>query len=629
MEDQFVGIPAEFRQLMAMRTEQPQPLISPARPHLQGEPFYQQSYGQTSSLGGVGLVDHQFGSGHHNHHHFHHRFSTSSSTATAAAINMSGSNGVALYHHDFESSSGTHHGWMSNNIGSYENNTNTTRWPRQETLTLLEIRSRLNSRFKDTNQKGPLWDQISRIMAEEHGYQRSGKKCKEKFENLYKYYKKTKEGKARKQDGKHYRFFRQLEAIYGDQNSNQSPVLETHLSRSSLLYTDLGSQEAQLNLDHHRHHQYPTQTKLSDNNNSLSFSINNSSDQFETSSSDNGEDRDRGSIKMDDDHQKMKGVVRPSRKKSSWKAKVEEFVDSQMKKIMETQETWMEKMFQNVMDKEEKRVAEEEECRKKEAAQFDQKINEFWAREKAWIEARDAAVMGALNKVTSGKGSSLLQLPSFPERLVLSHNKDRIATRNYVHDHNNHRWNEEEISSFIELIRSTNCLGGASVEGSVGFISKENESVWVEIASKMACLGFERSPAECKEKWESLSVQVRMINESNKKRREDFNTSTCTTTPATGYSDHDRDHHQDYHKGFNHHDDQHQDHDDRTLKQDHHHRIMGLRLMDEGLSPSSASNVGTTQMNPSNCFNLLFGEGENLWEKYGSLKLGKDRINEL
>lgn len=36
------------------------------------------------------------------------------------------------------------------------------RWPRQETLTLLEIRSRLDHKFKEANQKGPLWDEISR-----------------------------------------------------------------------------------------------------------------------------------------------------------------------------------------------------------------------------------------------------------------------------------------------------------------------------------------------------------------------------------------------------------------------------------------------------------------------------------
>ena len=38
----------------------------------------------------------------------------------------------------------------------------TGRWPRQETLTLLEIRSRLDPKFKEANQKGPLWDEVSR-----------------------------------------------------------------------------------------------------------------------------------------------------------------------------------------------------------------------------------------------------------------------------------------------------------------------------------------------------------------------------------------------------------------------------------------------------------------------------------
>lgn len=80
------------------------------------------------------------------------------------------SNGVALYGVELEGSSNSGIGWINNigNIISYDNNNNdgnnTSRWPRQETLTLLEIRSRLNSRFKDTNQKGPLWDQISRYI---------------------------------------------------------------------------------------------------------------------------------------------------------------------------------------------------------------------------------------------------------------------------------------------------------------------------------------------------------------------------------------------------------------------------------------------------------------------------------
>ncbi|KAG0497290.1 hypothetical protein HPP92_001981 [Vanilla planifolia] len=47
-----------------------------------------------------------------------------------------------------------------------------------ETLTLLEIRSRLDPKFRESGQKAALWDEIARIMAEEYGYQRSGRKCR-------------------------------------------------------------------------------------------------------------------------------------------------------------------------------------------------------------------------------------------------------------------------------------------------------------------------------------------------------------------------------------------------------------------------------------------------------------------
>lgn len=39
------------------------------------------------------------------------------------------------------------------------------RWPRQETLTLLEVRSSLDSKFKEANHKGPLWDEVSRSLS--------------------------------------------------------------------------------------------------------------------------------------------------------------------------------------------------------------------------------------------------------------------------------------------------------------------------------------------------------------------------------------------------------------------------------------------------------------------------------
>ncbi|EXC19898.1 Trihelix transcription factor GT-2 [Morus notabilis] len=86
------------------------------------------------------------------------------------------------------------------------------RWPRQETISLLKIRSDMDVAFRDASVKGPLWEEVSRKLAE-LGYHRSAKKCKEKFENVYKYHKRTKEGRSGKADGKTYRFFDQLQAL--------------------------------------------------------------------------------------------------------------------------------------------------------------------------------------------------------------------------------------------------------------------------------------------------------------------------------------------------------------------------------------------------------------------------------
>ncbi|KAM1120791.1 hypothetical protein COP2_002583 [Malus domestica] len=92
------------------------------------------------------------------------------------------------------------------------------RWPRQETLALLQIRSDMDVAFRDASVKGPLWEEVSRKLAA-LGYHRSAKKCKEKFENVYKYHRRTKEGRTGKSEGKTYRFFDQLNAF-----ENQPPT---------------------------------------------------------------------------------------------------------------------------------------------------------------------------------------------------------------------------------------------------------------------------------------------------------------------------------------------------------------------------------------------------------------------
>ncbi|XP_076947948.1 trihelix transcription factor PTL-like [Bidens hawaiensis] len=207
-------------------------------------------------------------------------------------------------------------GWNLNqqgDTGSYAQST-TVRWPRQETLTLLEIRSRLDSCFKEatsSNHKAPLWDEISRIMKEEYGYQRSGRKCKEKFENLYKYYKKTKEGKVGKSDGKHYRFFRQLEALVGNQHDPGSINMNTNTN--TMVYPSSQSNHSSGNNTPNDHHEF---------------------------------------------------------KKKEMIAAIEESVESHFMKLMVKQEQWCEKILCTIEQKEQERVVIENEWRKHEEARL-------------------------------------------------------------------------------------------------------------------------------------------------------------------------------------------------------------------------------------------------------------------
>ncbi|KAJ9184435.1 hypothetical protein P3X46_004162 [Hevea brasiliensis] len=456
-------------------------------------------------------------------------------------------------------------------VGSFGGDGGTGRWPRQETLTLLEIRSRLDSKFKEANQKGPLWDEVSRIMSEEHGYQRSGKKCREKFENLYKYYKKTKEGKAGRQDGKHYRFFRQLEALYGETN-NPASFPETQFVGSS--------------------HRFHTGTQA---NNEIfhsqklcnSHSLSNSSE-FDTSSS---EDNDLSTATLVENDSTEKR--RKRRDGKSWKAKIKDFIDSQMRKLIERQEAWLEKLTKTMEQKEQERTFREEEWRKQEAARLDRE-QKFWAKERAWIEARDAALMETLRKLTGRETNA-----SSPEELMRAHeiqNQRENGIENGSERAQCDSWTEAEVTRLMQL-RSN--MGSRFQQNGC---MDEEEALWEDISAKMACMGYERSALMCKEKWDSINNYTRKTKEgSNKKRKENsrgccyFQNNESIYNPAGDYCE---------------------------INEQGPETV---RLQaNEGCSPAN-SNAGNAVSD--SCFRYLMGDGgENLWENYG-LKLSKGDQN--
>lgn len=71
--------------------------------------------------------------------------STSSENTTPAPVKDGGGSGP--------DSDGLH-GQRLNSSGQ--------RWPREETLALLQIRSEMDISFRDISPKGPLWQQVSR-----------------------------------------------------------------------------------------------------------------------------------------------------------------------------------------------------------------------------------------------------------------------------------------------------------------------------------------------------------------------------------------------------------------------------------------------------------------------------------
>ncbi|XP_078434823.1 duplicated homeodomain-like superfamily protein [Wolffia australiana] len=342
------------------------------------------------------------------------------------------------------------------------------RWPRQETLTLLEIRSRLDSKFKEAAEKAPIWEEVSRIMADEHGYQRSGKKCREKLENLYKYYKKTKEGKAGRHDGKHYRFFRQLEALYGDGSTN--PMADSNNATDYPIFNviaPLGQEPLHL------------ANKLSE-----TFSLSNSSGSDSWSSEDVGHGSKR------------------ARRKRSWRVKMKEFVDQQLERFMTIQEAWLERMLATLETKEKERITIEEERRKREAASLAEE-HRFWARERAWMEARDSALIEALERLSGWTP------------ITLSPSPDDVHGIDCGNDQDSRRWPDREVTCLVQLRT-------AMEERFQGACSKNG--LWEEISAKMGSSGYSRSAKRCKEKWENINKYFRKTRKCSKRRKESSRT---------------------------------------------------------------------------------------------------------
>lgn len=215
-------------------------------------------------------------------------------------------------------------------------------------------------------------------MAEEYGYNRSGKKCKEKLENLYKYYKKTKQGKVGKHDGRHYRFFKQLEALYGDQGNNDlSRATQTKGNSETLISGQKRSMHSVRTLAFNA-------LQSSSMCEGLEFSLSISSDLDDSSSDEEPQDDKNLSVKG----QRI-------REESS----LRDLIELQIRRLVQMQEIWLDKISKRIDQLEQERIFREEEWRRQEAARFELD-QQMWNTEQARTKARDDIFIQALERIS-------------------------------------------------------------------------------------------------------------------------------------------------------------------------------------------------------------------------------------
>ncbi|XP_031497303.1 trihelix transcription factor GTL1-like isoform X1 [Nymphaea colorata] len=432
------------------------------------------------------------------------------------------------------------------------------RWPRQETLALLKIRSEMDAVFREATLKGPLWEDVSRKLAE-LGYHRSAKKCKEKFENVHKYYKRTKEGRAGRQDGKSYRFFSQLEALHGNPGganttstaatASAAATATTSAMMNTIQTTTAGATGGAVSAARIQppprsvtpiassQPRRPTLPGLqglprvaADISGGLSLSSGGSSTSGE--SSDGAEEQG---------HRKRK------RSSESSTQKMMDFFEGLMKQVVEKQVALQQKFLEAIEKREEDRMIREEAWKRQEMARLSREL-EYLAQERAMSASRDAALIAFLQKVTGqtihlppppqpSPPQSIAQPtstapPSLVQPMSQQHQPPQLietrpmpTTTNIVtHDQEpapalfepaSSRWPKAEVLALINL-RS-------------GLEPKYQEAgpkgpLWEEISAEMAKMGYKRSAKRCKEKWENINKYFKKVKESNKKRPEDAKT---------------------------------------------------------------------------------------------------------
>ncbi|GLJ33806.1 hypothetical protein SUGI_0679720 [Cryptomeria japonica] len=383
-----------------------------------------------------------------------------------------------------------------------DKNSEANRWPREETLALLRIRADMDANLKDSTVKGPVWETVSRKLAE-LGFYRSAKKCKEKFENVNKYYKKTKDGRINRQDGKAYRFCSELEALHAATSAKNSGIdnpINGLASNENIIYNKNNPGNSTSVQIEEISRQAQKTTLQSSSETGYNSRQNMSSD--DTSVEKLGEPNS-------DEHDNVK-----KRKRKQKMGTMKAFLENMVQQVLEHQETLQQKLLEAIEKRDDDRLKREESWKRQEMARLNRQTEQR-AQEHALQSSREKAIISFLNKFT-GENFKL-----DPQAVAKSSGPNVQEDGKYTDvressDPRCKRWPKSEVYALIQL-RSE--MEQRFKE------SGPKVALWEEISSAMAIMGLNRSAKRCKEKWENINKYFRKTKGSFKKRP--LNTKTC------------------------------------------------------------------------------------------------------
>jgi hypothetical protein len=323
-----------------------------------------------------------------------------------------------------------------------------------------------------------------------------------------KYYRRTKEGRAGRQDGKSYRFFSELEALHAaaPQRQQQQAAAQADPQPSAAMPWGTAAPGALL--------APPGAGLLGLSFSSLSGSDSESGDEFEFDDKGDGDasECDREMMALCD------GMI----------GQVTEKLDEMQRVFLDTLEKW-----------EVERTAREEAWRRQELARMNRECEQL-AKERAAAASRDAALIAFLQRV--GGGQSGLRLPPPPSSVsVPTPMPDRASPspRQYaattslqvvpvppkpeeawaggdgISGSTPSRWPKEEVQALIQL---------RTEKDEQYHDTGSKRPLWEDIAAGMRRIGYNRSAKRCKEKWENINKYFKKVKESNKRRPEDSKT---------------------------------------------------------------------------------------------------------